>query len=288
MNSRKIAIDYGTLACRDSGGDGPPLLLIHGNSACKEVFRAQFDSPMLAGYRLIAPDLPGHGASEDAPEPAAAYSFGGYAAALEQVIAAPGLARPVVFGWSLGGHAALEMAGRGAALSGVMICGTPPVKPELDCLMAAFNIDPAAEALAGKRDFTEEDAQAFALHTTGVGGKVDPHLLAMVRRTDGRAREVMFGSVVAGVPLDEQALVAEMSVPLAVVNGAEDPFIRHAYLDQFNYASLWPRGGGRLAGGGACALPACAGSVQPAAGRIRGKLRDTLNARAWPEKAVCA
>lgn len=250
MNTRKIATDHGTLACHDSGGDGLPLLLIHGNSSCKEVFRAQFDAPLLAGYRLVAPDLPGHGASDDAPDPAAAYTFGGYAAAIEQVIATLGLSRPVVFGWSLGGHAALELAGRGAALSGVMISGAPPVKPELDCLMAAFNIDPAAENLTGKREFSDEEAQAYALHTTGAGGQVDPHLLAMVRRTDGRAREIMFGSVVTGAPLDEQAVVAGMTIPLAVVNGAEDPFIKHGYFDQLDYATLWARGVVALPGTG--------------------------------------
>ena len=242
MKSRQIDTDYGRLACLDNEADGPPLLLVHGNSSCKEVFRAQFDSPLLAGFRLIAPDLPGHGASDDAPDPSAAYTFGGYAAALGQVIDALGLEKPVVFGWSLGGHAALELAGGGAALSGVMICGAPPVRPELECLMAAFNIDPAAENLTGKRDFTEDDAQAYALHTAGEGGKVDEHLLAMVRRTDGRAREIMFGSVVAGAPLDEQAIVADMAVPLAIVNGAEDPFIRHDYFETLGYASLWPRG----------------------------------------------
>ena len=250
MKSHQIDTTHGRLACLDNGADGPPLLLIHGNSSCKEVFRAQFDSPLLAGFRLIAPDLPGHGASDDAPDPSAAYTFGGYAAALAQVIDALDLEKPVVFGWSLGGHAALELAGGETALSGVMISGAPPVKPELGCLMVAFNIDPAAENLTGKRDFTEEDAQAYALHTAGDGGKVDEHLLAMVRRTDGRAREIMFGSVVAGAPLDEQAIVAGMSVPLAIVNGAEDPFIRHGYFDTLEYASLWPRGVVSVAGAG--------------------------------------
>ena len=253
MTSSPAFLDtsFGRIAYRDSGGAGRPILLVHGNSACKEVFAPQFAAPALSGFRLIAPDLPGHGASEDAPDPAAAYTFAGYAAMLEEVIAQLGLDAPVVFGWSLGGHAALELVGRGKArVAGVMISGTPPVTPTLECLMTAFNIDPAAENLTAKRDFTEDDAKAYALHTGGVDGAVDPHLLAMVKRTDGRAREIMFGSVVMGAPLDERAIVADMPVPFAVVNGAADPFLKAEYFDSLPANSLWSRGMVRLEGAG--------------------------------------
>lgn len=254
MTSMTIDGTHGRMAVLDTatGPDDqrPALLLVHGNSACKEVFAAQIAAPELAGWRLVAPDLPGHGASDDAPDPDAAYTFAGYAEALAEVIEALRLDRPAVLGWSLGGHAALELLGRGAALRGVMICGTPPVAPTMDSLMAAFNIDPAAENLTAKRDFTDADALAYALHTGGVAGQADPHLLAMVKRTDGRAREIMFGSVLAGAPLDERAIVAGMSVPLAVANGAEDPFIRPAYFDTLDAPTLWPAGMLRIAGAG--------------------------------------
>lgn len=250
MHALTLDGTHGRIACLDSGGTGPALLLVHGNSACKEVFAAQFAAPELAGWRLVAPDLPGHGASDDARDPGAAYTFAGYAQALEEVIAALGLDRPAVFGWSLGGHAALELAGRGASLAGVIISGTPPVTPTLECLMAAFNIDPAAENLTAKRDFTDEDAFAYALHTGGVDGEVDPHLLAMVKRTDGRAREIMFGSVLAGAPLDERAIVAGLKVPFAVANGEGDLFLRPEYFDTLDAPTLWPRGIWRVPGAG--------------------------------------
>lgn len=249
--TRSINTDFGTISVLDSGGAGRPLLLVHGNSACKEVFAAQFAAPELAGFRLIAPDLPGHGASDDAPDPAAAYTFAGYAGMLEALLAALQVDSPVIFGWSLGGHAALELIGRGkTAVAGLMISGTPPVTPTLDCLMQAFNIDPAAENLTAKRDFTDEDATAYALHTGGVGGVLDPHLLAMVKRTDGRAREIMFGSVAMGAPLDERQIVAGMTQPLAVANGAEDPFVQPGYFGTLEAPTLWQRGMLRIEGAG--------------------------------------
>lgn len=250
MHALTLDGTQGRLACLDSGGEGPALLLVHGNSACKEVFAAQFDAPALAGWRLVAPDLPGHGASDDARDPGAAYTFAGYAQALDEVIAALNLTRPAVFGWSLGGHAALELAGRGADLAGIMISGTPPVAPTLDSLMAAFNIDPGAENLTAKRDFTDDDAFAYALHTGGVDGQVDPHLLAMVKRTDERAREIMFGSVLAGAPLDERAIVAGLTIPFAVANGEHDLFLKPEYFDTLEAPTLWKRGMYRIPGAG--------------------------------------
>lgn len=248
MDSGFVETDLARIAFLQSRGDGPAILFIHGNSSCKEVFGRQFAAPELSGYRLIAFDLPGHGASGDAHEPERSYTFAGYAAVAEAVAGKLGLDRPTLFGWSLGGHIGLEMLGRGFAARGLMISGTPPVKADIESLMAGFNIDPNAENLTGKRDFTEADALAYATHTSAVDGQVDPHLLAMCRRTDGRAREIMFGSVAAGQALDEREIVRTTEVPLAIVNGHDDVFIQPRYFDSLTYASLWPRGVVRMAG----------------------------------------
>src|SRR6478609_9564188 len=84
-----------------AGGEGPPLLLVHGYGGAAWNFAEL--APLLAGRRLLIPDLPGHGAST--PLPASA-SLAGYADAL-----AATLANPVdVFGHSLGGVVALRLA----------------------------------------------------------------------------------------------------------------------------------------------------------------------------------
>lgn len=238
----------GRIAVNQSRADGPAIVMIHGNSSCKEVFAPQFEAAELAPYRLVAFDLPGHGQSEDARIPQEGYTFAGYAETVEELCAILGLTQPVLFGWSLGGHIALEMIGRGFDAGGVMISGTPPVTPELESLMAGFNIDPSAENLTGKRDFSDSDALAYGTHTSAVDGHLDPHLLAMVKRTDGRAREIMFGSVVQGQALDEREIVARTRVPFAIVNGEDDVFIRPEYFERLQFGSIWPQGVIRLPG----------------------------------------
>lgn len=232
------------------GAPGPTIVFIHGNSSCKEIFREQFSAAELDGMRLVAFDLPGHGASEDAREPQTSYQIGGYAAMTEELLARLGVERPILVGWSLGGHIALEMIGRGFPAAGVMISGTPPIQPSIECLMQAFNIDPSAENLTGKRDFTDQDAMMYATATSATEGGLDTHFLTAAKRTDGRAREIMFGSVATGAPLDEQAIVASMSVPLAIVNGEGDVFIRHEYFGSIPYGSLWKHGVVTMQGAG--------------------------------------
>ncbi len=243
-----VDTDQGRISVRDTRAEAPAIVFIHGNSSSKEVFARQFDDSVLGAYRLVAFDLPGHGASDDARNPESAYSFGGYAEVAGQVLQSLGLFKPTLFGWSLGGHIGLEMIGRGVPVAGLMISGAPPVRPTMDSLMAGFNIDPNAENLTAKRDFTDEDAIAYATHTSSVDGELDPHLLAVCKRTDGRARELMFASVAGGQFLDEADIVREMTAPFAIVNGMDDPFIRADYFDSLAYGSLWQSGVVRVGG----------------------------------------
>ncbi len=239
MTTLTLSTPYGDLSVAQSRTDGPPVLLIHGNSACKEVFAQQFDSPLLGGQRLIAFDLPGHGASSNAPDPQAAYALDGYAGACAAVLSGLGVSTAAVFGWSLGGHIGLELYGRTPALvSGLMITGTPPIPLDLAAMGSAFLPSPVM-GLTGKEDFSDEEAALYAHHTSAVNGAVDAHHLAMVRRTDGRARRMMFEALAMGRALDEVNIVKTMTVPLAVVNGAQDVFVNPDYIKALPYATLW-------------------------------------------------
>lgn len=234
-----LSTPQGDVSIAQSRGDGPPVLLVHGNSACKEIFARQFDSPLLADYRLIALDLPGHGASSDAPDPQATYALEGFAAACASVLQQLGVGPVPLLGWSLGGHIGLELLGRQPQrVSAVMIVGTPPIPLDLAVMGAAFKPSPVM-GLTGKEDFSDEEAQLYAQHTSAVDGKVDPHLLAMCKRADGRFRRMMFESLAAGRALDEVAIVRDARVPIAVLNGSDDAFVNLDYIAGLHYGSLW-------------------------------------------------
>ena len=126
MKTLRIDAPNGAIAFREFGGKGPAAVLIHGNSSSSRVFSRQLDGPLGERFRLVAVDLPGHGASDDARDPSA-YSLPGHARAVRAVVDALQLGGAVFVGWSLGGHVALEMAPELTDARGFMIFGTPPL-----------------------------------------------------------------------------------------------------------------------------------------------------------------
>lgn len=95
------------LAYRDHG-KGPVMLLVHGWGVSGELFDEQVSA--LAGrFRLVVPDLPGHGASG---EFTAGSAFASLADSLAELIATLKLDRICLLGWSLGAMVAWDLLQR--------------------------------------------------------------------------------------------------------------------------------------------------------------------------------
>jgi pimeloyl-ACP methyl ester carboxylesterase len=87
-------------------GEGPVLLLIHGMAGTCESWREVVE-PLAGHHRVIAPDFPGHGASEPG---GGDYSIGALAAGLRDLLLARGHERATLVGHSLGGGVAMQLA----------------------------------------------------------------------------------------------------------------------------------------------------------------------------------
>src|SRR5271155_3249224 len=93
------------IAYRDAG-HGHALLLIHGMAGSSDTWRAII--PQLSKkYRIIAPDLLGHGMSA---KPRGDYSLGAFAVFLRDLLDQLGVDRATVIGQSLGGGIAMQFA----------------------------------------------------------------------------------------------------------------------------------------------------------------------------------
>jgi pimeloyl-ACP methyl ester carboxylesterase len=232
-----VVTTHADIAVAQSPGRGMAVVFIHGNSSCKEAFRKQYEDKFGEKYRMIAMDLPGHGASSNAFDPAKTYSMPGYAAVVGEVLDKLKVDRAVIVGWSLGGHIAVEMLKSWPGVIGIMITGAPPVGRDMEAITAGFQPSPAL-FLAGKNELTAEEYKAFGDLTLGKLA-ANAELQRALHRTDGRARQMMFESLMAGRASDQRQLAETSEMPIAVVNGEKDPLVNLAYVGGLTYRTLW-------------------------------------------------
>lgn len=263
--ARTIRTEAGNVRLLDSGGSGLPLVMVHGAGASKEVFIRQLESPLGERHRIIAMDLPGHGDSDDARDPAANYSLRGLARTIGEVVAELGIARAAFYGWSLGGHIAIELLATNPAVAGLMLTGAPPVGPGPLAMLRGFHTHWDL-LLASKEHFSARDAVRFHHLCFGDGGS--PTFLKAIERADGRARPIVFRSMMRGECADQKRAVEQARVNVAMVNGAQDPIVRLGYLSALNYRMLWDDRCYVIAGAGHAPFWTAAGAFNELLGRF--------------------
>jgi pimeloyl-ACP methyl ester carboxylesterase len=227
---------HGAIKASVSTGAGMPLILLHGSGSARTVFSRLLGGPLAARYRMIALDLPGHGESDDAERPAETYTLPGLARAVDEALDQLDVDHCMIFGWSLGGHIALEMLSFRQNIVGIMLTGTPPIGHGPLGVFPAFQLT-RASALASKVQFSAQDVERFARMC--LGDHQTAQDLDNIRRADGRLRKIMFGSMVRGQCADERYLVEHSNVPIAMVNGLDETVSRLSYVARLRYRNLW-------------------------------------------------
>ncbi len=87
-------------------GSGDVLLLLHGMAGSSQTWRSII-RPLSRHYRVVAPDLLGHGSSD---KPRSDYSLGAFAVLLRDLLDELGITRATIVGHSLGGGIAMQFS----------------------------------------------------------------------------------------------------------------------------------------------------------------------------------
>lgn len=238
-----VETSHGALAVEESGAGGLPLVLIHGNSSCRGVFRNQMHGPLAENHRLIAFDLPGHGDSSDAPDPQRSYTRPGLASAAVELLGKLAITQCAVFGWSLGGHVGIDLLHMLPGLRGLMITGTPPMGRNG---MGQGFLGSPHTGWASREHLSEDEIEAFM--GAIFGNSAEPFLREAMRRADGQFRKRLFEAARAGKGTDQRFTVESSPIPVAVVNGADDRIVNLDYIDSVAFANLWEGRCHRLVG----------------------------------------
>ena len=115
-------------ALLEAGDHGPPVVLLHGPGAAATHWLEVIEG-LSSAHRVVAPDLPGHGASDVPPEGLGADAVPGW---LDELIARTCSEPATVVGHAVGGAIAARLAahgGRVARLVLVDVLGLAPFSP---------------------------------------------------------------------------------------------------------------------------------------------------------------
>ena len=240
----RMTTRYGDLVADASGDDGsrPPLVLLHGLTFDRTSWRPVLDEldALDPGRRVVAVDLPGHGAS-----PAAAcYDLEAVAEAVHRAVLAAGLERPVLVGHSISAAIASIYAALYPTTGVITIDATLRVGPFADVVRSL------RDALEGP-DFSAVWTATFdaSMHAE----LLSPEAQELVRSTSRPRQDLFLGYQRELLELPVANLEGRVHTVLSVLRAADRPFWliagdgvsdddRHWLLARLPHAALhtWP------------------------------------------------
>jgi pimeloyl-[acyl-carrier protein] methyl ester esterase len=205
----------------ETAGEGLPLVFIHGWAMSGSVWR--FQQRLAESYRLIIPDLRGHGLSS---APDSGYSFESFARDLEELFLYLGLEKAVIIAWSMGVQAVLQAFPRIrkqlAAL--VFVSGTPKFTAAEDYPYGLPTFEARGLGIRLKKDyekavrdfirrmFTEEEC-ASGCYERMIEEKIGGAL---------PARHAAQASLTSLAEADFRSVLPTVDVPVLLVHGSDD------------------------------------------------------------------
>ncbi len=200
-------------------GTGPPVVLLHGFPLSRAMWREQI-SGIGQSYRVIAPDLRGHG---DSPTPDGAYTMDEMAGDVVELLDALHIAEPIVLGGlSMGGYVALSiMARHPSRVRGLILMDT---RASADTPEAARDREASAQAVLDADSANAVVAKMlprlFAKSTLEAHPERVEPLRALMEQNPPRG----IAGALRGMAQrpDRRPMLGQISVPTLVLVGEED------------------------------------------------------------------
>jgi 3-oxoadipate enol-lactonase len=204
---------------RDDRGQGPVVVLLHGFPLDRSMWSEQA-SALEAGYRLIVPDLRGHGES---PLPDGGYSMDEMADDVLETLDSLGIPGPVILGGlSMGGYVALSIVVRQAArVRALMLVDTRAGTDTPEGAKTRQELAARIEAEGTTAHVV--DAMVPRLFSSATQ-RERPEVIAATRRVMERTPAKAIAGTLRGLAArpDRRGDLARIRVPTLVLVGEED------------------------------------------------------------------
>ncbi|HEX9079943.1 MAG TPA: alpha/beta fold hydrolase [Desulfuromonadaceae bacterium] len=204
-------------------GTGPALVLLHGWCMSSAVWRLQFEE-LSVRYRIIAPDLAGHGKSGAC---GGNHGFDRFAADIVALFRHLELREALLGGWSMGAQVVLDACGRlREQVAGlVLISATPRFTVAEDFPWGLSPVEAKGMAVKLRRN-APRALEGFTARMFAPGEPEVPDLAARIRELlDGipvPATDVALQSLESLAEADMRPLLFGIDLPTLIINGDRD------------------------------------------------------------------
>ncbi|KJF65971.1 alpha/beta fold hydrolase [Rhizobium nepotum] len=208
------------LAFIDSGGPGPVLLMLHGFSDTSRSFSML--EPFFSEYRLIVPDLPGHGVSSTGP----GLHVADFAETINCFLTLMGVSRLFLLGHSMGAMTAIELAARRGAAIRALVLISATLEPDFgaesqltrDILALQDPIKPAGGFLRDWYSCSQPVAQDF---------------LSKMKQDAANMPAAIWQGILAGfADTNLRDSASRIKKPVFCLAGSEDPLFDASHRQQ--------------------------------------------------------
>eukprot|EP00043_Microstomoeca_roanoka_P019045 m.208675 g.208675 ORF g.208675 m.208675 type:complete len:503 (-) comp16932_c1_seq1:468-1976(-) len=243
VSTKDFAVMGSTLRCYLTAGSGVDVVLLHDGFSSSLQFKTQLNGALGRQLRLIAFDLPGHGASRPALDIHKHYTTAGMAVLIAACLQELGIRSAFVVGSGLGAHVGLKLASY-ITVEGLIMIGTAPLKKNnVDAYRALLARAPAIAKMSELENLSSDDIQAVLHHYVSPNCLNDEKygwLSHAVKHSDARFRNVFQYELERNM-YDELELIVDLPArtQVGIVAGAHDHLVSFDYISSLEIPKLW-------------------------------------------------
>lgn len=207
------------------------IIFVHGNSTSSIIWEHQLQEEKLKTFSMVAFDMPGHGKSASQKD----YSIKNLIQILKENCEQ--YKSVILIGHSFGGHLVMESLPFINNCIGVLVFGAPPVRKPINIEEAFLPNEKMGNLFKG--DLNEMEVSEFVKILVGENKNWIKSFRAHIKKSDSNFRTSLGASIANGEFADEYAILKELKIPIAILQGKKDSLVNEKYLHSLQIPQLW-------------------------------------------------